>query len=214
MVVVDPLPLYRRGVTAVMSAAGYIVEAPADVSTWLHQRLRAVVLLTLDSEQAWQLLQSLRNRSAQQLVIALVPGASAAAGVRAIRVGAHAVVPRAATPEALLRAVEIAIDGQTVMPAAVASALAAGVHVPDSPKQPLSPTQLSWLRQLAAGATVAQLAANADYSERAMFRKLQATYQAMGARTRIEALIRAHEDGWLDINQVASASPRGRRRSP
>jgi DNA-binding CsgD family transcriptional regulator len=56
---------------------------------------------------------------------------------------------------------------------------------------------VSWLRQLAAGSTVAQLANQAGYSERAMFRLLQGLYQQLGARNRVEALLRAQQLGWL-----------------
>jgi DNA-binding CsgD family transcriptional regulator len=53
------------------------------------------------------------------------------------------------------------------------------------------------LRQLAAGATVAQLADRAGYSERAMFRLLHALYRQLGARSRIEAILHAQTSGWL-----------------
>ena len=49
----------------------------------------------------------------------------------------------------------------------------------------------------AGGSTVAALANQAGYSERAMFRLLHGLYQRLGVRTRTEALIRAHERGWL-----------------
>jgi DNA-binding NarL/FixJ family response regulator len=57
--------------------------------------------------------------------------------------------------------------------------------------------QMAWLRHLASGMTVAELARVAGYSERAMFRLLQSLYRQLGARTRIEAIVRAQEQGWL-----------------
>ncbi|WP_220504417.1 response regulator transcription factor [Microbispora sp. H13382] len=89
------------------------------------------------------------------------------------------------------------MDGQAVLPAAVSAALARGSIANNTASLSLTPEQLSWLRQLAAGATVAQLAEQAGYSERAMFRLLQSLYKELGVRTRIEAIIRAQEQGWL-----------------
>jgi DNA-binding NarL/FixJ family response regulator len=208
VVVVDPLPLYRHGIDAVLSSAGYAVETPSDLLAWLRQKLRAVVLLTLISEQDWQLLHKLGDRSTAREVIALVPVDSAAVGVRAVRAGAQSVLLRTATPAVLVRAVEATIDGQAVMPASVAAALASGVQISDRPGQPLSPSQLSWLRQLAAGSTVAQLATDSGYSDRAMFRRLRELYHDMGVRTRVEAIVLAQGRGWLDLGDTVP--PRSR----
>jgi DNA-binding CsgD family transcriptional regulator len=54
---------------------------------------------------------------------------------------------------------------------------------------------------LATGMTVAQLAAKAGYSERAMFRLLRSLYVRMGAKNRTEALIRAYEHGWIPADR-------------
>src|SRR5262249_55405296 len=89
------------------------------------------------------------------------------------------------------------LDGEVVMPAGVARALADGAPITRVRLPASSVEQLSWLRRLAAGATVAQLASEAGYSERAMFRLLQTLYRKVGARSRIEAILLAHELGWL-----------------
>jgi DNA-binding NarL/FixJ family response regulator len=189
--VVDPLPVFRHGVVAVLAASGHTVETPADVMAWVRRRNGTLVLLTVVSERDWELLGWLCAGS--QLVIALLDNDSAVVGARAVRVGARAVLPRDVT-EAMLRwTVEAAIGGQAVMPADVAAALAADAGAAHTP----STDQLSWLRQLAAGSTVAQLADRAGYSERAMFRLLRALYRQMGVETRLQAVMRANEAGWL-----------------
>jgi DNA-binding NarL/FixJ family response regulator len=195
--VVDPLPLYRQGVVGVLSAAGHAVETPGDVVAWARRQQRTVVLLTLVSEQGWELLARLHDLGGTHLVIALVEGNLVAQGVRAARAGARSVLWRDATEVALSRTLEATIDGQAVMPAAVAAGLAAGVPVQAAGVGLLPRSQLSWLRQLAAGETVAQLADRAGYSEREMFRLLRALYRQMGVGSRIEAIIRAQELGWL-----------------
>ncbi len=89
-------------------------------------------------------------------------------------------LPRAVTVATLRRTVEATIGGQAVMPAAVAAVLAEPQAVSEHTP---SARQLSWLRQLVTGVTVAQLAEQAGYSKRAMFRLLRVLYRQMGVRT-------------------------------
>lgn len=180
-----------------LSAMGHVVEAPADPLTWVRRFPRAVVLLTLISQPDWELLSRLHQADSSPPVIALIEEASAALGVRAVRAGARSILARRATTGALQRTVEATLDGQAVLPAEVAAALASGAEPPGSGQPILSKRQLEWLQQLAAGSTVTQLAQRAGYSERAMFRLLQALYQEMGVRTRIEAIMLARDLGWL-----------------
>ncbi|MEV4476432.1 hypothetical protein [Nonomuraea sp. NPDC049504] len=196
--VVDPLPMFRQGVATVLSAAGHDVETPADVLAWVRRGRRQLVLLTLVREPDWDLLERLCDEGGTHAVIAVIgeddPGEI---GARAVRTGARSVLEREVTPGALRRTVEATADGQAVMPAAVASALSSGPRSADAVPEFLSARRLSWLRQLAAGSTVAQLAKRSGYSERAMFRMLQTLYQEMGVSTRIEAIVRAQAEGWL-----------------
>lgn len=202
--IVDSLPMYRQGVATVLSAAGHTVEAPADVLEWTRRGERGVVLLSLESDQDWELLRRLRQVSATHVVIALIGEESPVLGARAVRAGAQSVLPRQVTAGTLRRTVEAAGEGQAVMPAVVAAELANGVPRTDSAANSPGRRQLSWLRQLAEGVTVAQLARRAGYSERAMFRLLQALYREMGVTTRIQAIVRAQEEGWLRAGAVPS----------
>ncbi|GIH01459.1 hypothetical protein Pma05_80310 [Plantactinospora mayteni] len=189
---IDPLPMYRHGVIAVLSAAGYQVGIPADPLKWARQSDGGLMLLTLATATDWNLLDRLRQEAPQQRVIAVLSEEAAGLGARAVRAGARSVLPREVTAAALRRTVEATIDGQTVLPAAVAAALTGTETEPI-----VTADQLAWLRHLAAGMTVAELARLAGYSERAMFRLLQSLYRRLGARTRIEAIVRAQERGWL-----------------
>jgi DNA-binding NarL/FixJ family response regulator len=194
--VVDPLPLFRQGVASVLQAAGHLVETPLDVLAWAQRNAAALVLITVSSDPDWELFGRLCARTgASQPVIALVDKDSTLLGARALQTGARSVVPRDVTAEALLRTVEATIEGQAVMPTAVAAALVSGVH--EFAENRLSIDQLSWLRELANGMTVAQLADRTGYSERAMFRLLNALYRQIGARNRLQAIMRAQEAGWL-----------------
>jgi DNA-binding NarL/FixJ family response regulator len=112
-----------------------------------------------------------------------------------VRAGARSVVGRHVTAATLLRTVAATIEGQTVLPAGVAAALAHGVSADG--EAALTTEKLSWLQALASGTTVADLARRAGYSERAMFRLLRALYREMGVNSRLEALMRAREGGWM-----------------
>lgn len=172
-----------------------MVETPVDVVAWVRRAKVSIVLLTLLSEEDWGVLDRLCGTLGSQVVIAVLEGDPTASGARAVRLGARSVLPRSTTVDALRQTVEATIGGQAVMPAAVAAVLAAGSHT--DTQSPLSAEQLSWLRDLAGGTTVARLASRAGYSERAMFRLLRALYQQMGVSGRLQAVIRAQELHWL-----------------
>jgi DNA-binding NarL/FixJ family response regulator len=195
--VVDPLPMFQQGVGAVLSAAGYTVEEPADLLAWAGRVSTAVVLLTLELERDWRLLERLRGDKSRAIVIALVEEDGTARGVRAVRAGARSVLPRQVTVPVLRRTVDATLDGHAVLPAEVATTLAASSTAGADGRAALSEQQLHWLRSLAAGTTVSRLADDAGYSERAMYRMLQALYQQMGVNGRIQAIMQAQTFGWL-----------------
>jgi DNA-binding NarL/FixJ family response regulator len=192
--VVDPLPIFQEGIAAALSSAGYTVVAPHDVLAWVQRPGSSVVLLTVRAEPDWETLGRLRESAGQHRVIAVLDDASAVAGARAVRAGAASVISRDSTIQRLRHAVDATCDGQSVMPAEVAATLAHGAQadlwVP-------SADQLSWLRRLATGSTVEQLATDAGYSERAMYRLLKGLYHDMDVRTRLEAIMSAQRRGWV-----------------
>jgi DNA-binding NarL/FixJ family response regulator len=196
--VVDPMPLFRDGAVAALAAAGHAVQTPADVVAWIRQVRGAVVVLTVRAEADWAVLTEAAGvgSTAASLVV-LLDEESTAAGLRAVRAGARSVLARHVSAEVLRRTVSAVIDGQAVFPALVVAALVAGVGIDAGSARVLSAERLGWLRALAAGSTVAQLADQAGYSERAMFRLLRALYRDMGVGGRVEALMRARDEGWL-----------------
>ncbi|MCA2216267.1 DNA-binding response regulator [Jidongwangia harbinensis] len=190
--VLDPLPLFGQGAATVLAAAGHEVQVPEDVRSWAESRRPAVVLLTLLAGPDWGLLVPLRDMP-EVAVIAVLQDLHPAA-IRAVRMGARSVLLRTAGPAALLRTVEATADGQAVLPAELLSMLA---DAPQAGPATLSEERLSWLRRLAAGSTVADLADTAGYSERAMYRILKQIYRDMGVSNRMQAVLRAQELGWL-----------------
>jgi DNA-binding NarL/FixJ family response regulator len=193
----DSLPLFRSGIVATLGDGSFEASAPDDLRAWIREEQRQVVFLTLETARDWSLLGELREVRSDLVVVAVLVEASTAAYVRAIHAGASAVMPRASTPETIRRVFRAAISGESILPLEVVRALATGHEPPATEQESPSAREVEWLRQLAGGATVAQLAQQAGYSERAMFRLLSGLYQRMEVSNRLEALIRAHERGWL-----------------
>ncbi|WP_432198903.1 hypothetical protein [Streptomyces sp. bgisy027] len=196
--VLDPLPMFRRGVAASLSSLGHLVEEPANAEAWLRERPGGVVLLTLHSAEDVDQLTALCSLRPRPLVVALPSADDASLGVRAMRAGARSVVAREATASALQRAVSATLNGEAVMPANVAALLVAGRggRVPRGSAP--SAEQIAWLRRLSDGWTVTRLALDTGYSERAMYRLLRALYQKIGVGTRLEAIMLAQEKGWFE----------------
>jgi DNA-binding NarL/FixJ family response regulator len=192
----DPLPVYRRGLIATLRDAGFHSEAPDDLLAWIRQDHRRVVLLTLEAPSDWTLLAELRHTRPDLLVVAVLGDVSVQTHIRAIVAGAVAAVPRDASPEVVRRVFKEAVEGFSVLPVEVVQALAAPHHRPETGPTP-APHEVAWLRELASGLTVAHLAERSGYSERAMFRLLRDLYQRLEVRGRTEALIMAHQRGWL-----------------
>jgi DNA-binding NarL/FixJ family response regulator len=193
----DPLPMYRRGLIAVLGDAGFEPQTPDELITWIRGEQRPIVLLSLLSSNDWALLARLHEIRNDTMVIAVLPDRSTRNHVQAIIDGAVAAVARDAVPETMRRVFDAAVAGQSVLPVEVVRALTTSQPLPEEDETVPSPQEIGWLRELALGTTVARLADRAGYSERAMFRLLRQLYLRIGARNRTEALMRAHERGWL-----------------
>jgi len=194
--VVDPLPVFRHGLVEILRTAGFESETPDDVLAWADDRQAKVVVLSLLSEDDWQLLGSLRQTTDEMLLVALLEQMSVAASVRALRAGAVCVLPRDSSPAQLREGFRAAVRGESRVPVdALRALVAAPVDV--LPDDEPSPVERDWLRRLARGETVGRLAGDVGYSERMMFRMLRALYTRMGAENRTEALIKAQNQGWL-----------------
>jgi DNA-binding NarL/FixJ family response regulator len=207
LAVIDPWPVYRRGMVAILADQGLEVHTPADVVAWVRGRPRSLVLLSVLSTDDWELLAALCRSRSQPLVIAVTADDAGECGARAVRLGARSVLSRQATVRAVKRAVVATIEGEAIMPAAVANALSAARQPVPASQVALSAEQLAWLRNLSIGRTVAGLAKEVGYSERAMYRLLRAVYEQLGARTRVEAIVRAQQAGWLAGDVSAADAP-------
>lgn len=193
----DPLPMFRRGVADVMQNSGYDVESPEDLLAWIAAGGdRVVVLLTLLRPADWTLLVTLRESRSAVTLIAVIESGDLALSVRALGSGAVGVMAREADFDTVRDVLAAAVSGRSVLPVEVVRALTATGDVQRPDRIPPE-TEISWIRQLTQGLTVARLAERAGYSERMMFRLLRDLYQRWGVANRTEAIIHARDNGWL-----------------
>lgn len=198
--VADPLAPFADGLTTMLRAHGVSAEAPTDLEAWAGQSQAKMVFLTLASEPDWRRLDALHLLDDRLLIVAVMDVMDQTACVRALTSGAVSIVPRETAARAVLQTVESLARGESVVPLSVMRALAG--QLPPAGNEPdregaLSSMERDWLRQLAQGATVRQLANSAGYSERMMFRILRNLYSRMNVGTRTEALFLARERGWI-----------------
>jgi DNA-binding NarL/FixJ family response regulator len=192
----DPLPIYRRGMMTALAAAGLSSEEPEDLLEWSSEQQHGVAFLTIQSKQELTLLTQLKGSWPDLILIAVLAHENVEMHVKAVKAGATAAVGRTATPEEVLGVFNAAIRGVSMLPAEAVRALAAP-KVPQDVTTQLTPREIEWLRALSQGRTVAQLADNVGYSERAMYRLLRDMYRRMHAANRTEAVLKASRAGWL-----------------
>jgi len=197
--VLDPLPMYQHGLVAMLGQAGFSPEAPEDLLAWAGQEQRQVVFMTLRGPEDWSLVTALRRRRTDLVIVAVLEQTTVPLYVQALMAGATAVVPRDASAETMRRVFEDAVNGMSLLPVEVVRALASSdqPNVANDCRVALSEREIEWLRELASGATVAELAGRVGYSERAMYRLLKNLYAQMGVQSRTQALMLAKELGLL-----------------
>jgi len=195
----DPLPLFRRGVIAVLTEAGIPAESPDDLMAWARVDEPRIVVLTILGPDDWTLLSDLSQIREDITVLAMVAEDSVGAQVKAITSGASSVVPRSASTSTFWAVFEAVLRGGSLLPVTVTRALGRqfSEEVENSASGAPTVQERDWLRQLAHGVSVAKVADQTGYSERMMFRLLRDLYARIGANNRTEALIRARDENWI-----------------
>jgi DNA-binding NarL/FixJ family response regulator len=150
--------------------------------------------VVLRSESDAPLVAEWRHRVAGCPIVAVLPTLRPALVERVIAAGAAGVIGCCANPEELAETVHAAIAGKTVLPYDVVRGLTADAER----ARGVSTEERAWLKALADGATVADLAGRFAYSERQLYRRLGALYGRLGAGGKTEALLRAERAGLLD----------------
>ncbi|GAA3440110.1 LuxR C-terminal-related transcriptional regulator [Kutzneria kofuensis] len=196
VVVAGRVPAFVAGLAAILAEGGFEVARPPRLSPWIQQRATEVAVVAVHADEDLDQLRSLADEFPALLLVAVLPAEEDGWYVRALRRGAHAAVAWSSSPPEIVEAVRAARDGRTVLPTAVARSLARSSI--DRPKgTPLLAREVHWLRVLAGGGSVVQLARAEGYSQREIFRRLSDVYRRMGARNRYEAIALAGQWGLL-----------------
>jgi DNA-binding NarL/FixJ family response regulator len=190
----DPSPASRRGIELALSEAGYRVERPADLGRWAEESGARALLASCSTREEAQDMALLRARGADVVAVALLGDCSPAGYREVLETGVDSAVARDASLERIVEVVGAALHHRTVLPTDVALRLARR----DQPEAEIDDNQAGWLRALARGSTVEELAESAGYSERAMYRQLRRLYGLLGAGNRTEALLQALRRGLID----------------
>jgi DNA-binding NarL/FixJ family response regulator len=196
VVVVDQVPTSREGLAVILERSGFEVHRPVRPELWLRSHHADGAVLTVHAAAQVEELRALRQQFPQLVVVAILLTAELAAYRRILRSGAHAAVKWDCSPERIAQVVQSALSGWTVIPTFVARSLVEGL--PEGLwREALKPEEIEWLRALAQGASVAQLARTASYSQREMFRRLADIYERMGVGNRAEAIALAGQWGLI-----------------
>lgn len=131
-------------------------------------------------------------------VVAVVDELDITVASRALATGAHTAILESASAEQIEGAVRAAMRDETLLPQPLALSIAHHVPSSDDVSQWINDAEIGWLRHMAGGLTVSDLAAEVGYSERAMFRQLKALYHRLGVNNRTEALLWAKQRRLLD----------------
>jgi DNA-binding NarL/FixJ family response regulator len=198
LAVIDPAPSYRIGLGAVLRQGGFDpVEVPDDPMGWIAAPGCRALLLTVRSAADWEPLRRIAAAGADSIVVALVVDPTPDRHAEALRAGATAAIAWNASPDVILDVVRAAVRGYTLLPSPVARAMATGQPPKPDPDW-VTPQEVEWLRLLATGITIQELAGKAGYSERAFYRVLHGLYGRMRIANRTEAILLASRWGLLE----------------
>jgi DNA-binding NarL/FixJ family response regulator len=198
VLIVDPTPVYRRGLAGALSDAGYLVAEAPGFADWDESEATQVIVVTVRSPHDLDAITEVTASESPVKVVALIEGREVEQVADVLRAGGAAVAERDARPELIASAVRVVLEGHTLVPHWAAVVFAARIPARPSPDQWVSDAELHWLRLLGRGTTVATLANEVGYSEREMFRNLHDLYARIRVRNRTEALLWAERLGLLE----------------
>lgn len=204
MAIADPIPLYRLGMSGHLGGAGISVEATEDPVAWAGQPGRRVVVISLREEEDWDVLHELATleESDRIVPVAVVSRMEVEPYRQALATGARGVVTRNTDPDALLVALQHALDGHVVLPIEMAQGLATQKEVVlKTPSIELTEWDVGVLRERAGGRTVDSIANRRSMSPRHLRRLLAKLYKRMGVHSTEEAIARAAHWGVLDAGE-------------
>jgi len=189
--------MWRRGLADALGEAGYDVTSIDDPNEWQPGRDGSALVMAVTDDAEWESVEVFSEEHPYTPVVAAVSDLTLTKLARGLRHGAVGVVDDNWEFESIVAVLSAAFADMTLVPRRMAAVMAQLVPVDSSAPALVTEEQVGWLRAMAEGKTVADIAAGVGYSERAMFRNLKETYLRIGVRNRTEALIWASRNGVL-----------------
>ncbi len=188
--VIESAASYRRGLEAALADAGFTVTAePGDAEA---------ILLALRIPEGCDAADALV--AAGKVVVALLPEPTPAGHAHAFEHGAASATAWDADPSDIVAALSHALAGWARLPVGTMTAIAAEWPGAHTTRPDVTDEEVGWLASLASGETVARIADEAGYSERALFRRLKEVYERLGVSSRGEAMVTAERLGLFDTD--------------
>lgn len=204
VVLLDFAPVYVHGLALGLQEAGIDCSVIGSTAA-LHEGLNrprlhgpldsAALVVVLPHHDAVQLTATSLPSTVALHVVHVLPDASATTWSDALAAGATGAFELSAELSQVLLTVQCAAAGYCMLPPAVAQALG---RTRRGAAPVLETSERRYLRSLADGGAVADLARQSGYSEREMYRLLSSVYARIGARNRTEALLSAERFGLLE----------------
>jgi DNA-binding NarL/FixJ family response regulator len=194
ILIVDDHALFRAGLRMLLAAIGRNIRCleAADVNEALaliaqHPDLTLCLLdLSLKNENGFDAIHKIKM-SAPTVAVVVVSGADDSATIRnCIDAGAMSFIPKSVPPEVLTQALQHVLEGAVYLPEQIVSVMEE-IHE----RAPLSPRQMQVLQCLSRGLPTKLIARELELSEHTIKEYIALIFQALGARNRTEAVIKA-----------------------
>lgn len=189
--------MWRRGMADALGDAGFDVTTVDDPTDWHPGRDGTLLVLGVGDDHRLETVEVFSDEHPHVPVVVVLPELTLTSLAEALRRGAIAAVDDSWDEGSIAQVVNGAISGMSLIPGRITAAMAQLVPDESGLASLVSPEELSWLRSMAGGTTVADLAEEVGYSERAMFRHLKELYRRLGVKNRTEALLWASRRGLL-----------------
>ncbi|MGH8953033.1 MAG: response regulator transcription factor [Acidimicrobiia bacterium] len=191
--VLTPSPALRRGLAWMLAGTAFAPEEPDDPMAWVAADGHRVVLVAVAKVPDVSLVIDLRQAGKDLVVVALLPEITPSVVRDAVLAGICAVAGWDTSSDELVALLTAGVESRSIVPTHLLQELATASD--NGSQVELDQEQVEWLRALARGTTVNQLAEHICYSEREVYRLLRALYDRLGVGNRTEALIWAAQRG-------------------
>jgi DNA-binding NarL/FixJ family response regulator len=204
ILLIDDHALFRAGLRMLLGTIGQnvtCVEAGnlTDAMALLDREpdvQMCLLDLALKNENGLGAIQRIKER-APHVAVVVVSGAEDSATIaRCIDAGAMSFIPKSVTPDVLKHALQQVLGGAVYLPDQIVSAIE---NQPACPH--LTPRQLQVLQALSRGLPTKLIARELDLSEYTVKDHIALVFQALGARNRTEAVIKASQ---LRLQEMAT----------